>query len=169
MLCRAVEIKIVIHTRDKLLDVAGKVEGIFCVLSDKIDAEFLSRAKNLKVVSTMSAGFDHIDIKECKNRGIKVGNTPEVLTEATADIVLSLMLCVSRRLPQAMESVKNGTWPKAWIPLWMCGRDISGSTVGIIGMGRIGQAVARRLKGFGSNIIYTGPSQKKIRGRKSRS
>jgi lactate dehydrogenase-like 2-hydroxyacid dehydrogenase len=146
--------------RSELLKRAKNVDGIFCVLTDKIDKEFLDNAQKLKVVSTMSVGFDHIDIEECSKRGIKVGNTPGCLDETTADLVLALLLATARRIPEAVAAVKNGEWKPNWRPEWMCGTDVHGSTVGIIGLGRIGSAVARRLAGFNCQILYTGNKEK---------
>eukprot|EP01125_Pyxidicula_operculata_P012415 TRINITY_DN4075_c0_g1_i7.p1 TRINITY_DN4075_c0_g1~~TRINITY_DN4075_c0_g1_i7.p1 ORF type:complete len:279 (-),score=36.53 TRINITY_DN4075_c0_g1_i7:66-902(-) len=137
----------------------SRVEGLFCVFANKIDKTIIESAQNLKVISTMSVGFDHIDVAECSKRNIKVGNTPGVLTEATADLVVGLMLATARKIPQAYKAVKDGQkWPRTWD--WMCGIDVYGSTVGIIGLGRIGSAVARRLNGFNCNILYSGPNEK---------
>lgn len=142
-----------------LAAVAGKA-GILCLLNDRIDAELLDAAgPALKVVSTMSVGFDHIDVQACTERGVAVGNTPGVLTETTADLTLALLLATARRLPEGMAAVREGTWG-AWQPEWLVGRDLFGATVGIVGMGRIGQAVARRLVGFGCRILYTGTGEK---------
>lgn len=110
-------------------------------------------------MSTISVGFDHVDVKECTSRGIKVGNTPGILTETTADLTLALLLTTARRIPESIEAVKNGSWSN-WKLTWMCGFDVHGSTVGIVGLGRIGLAVARRLKGFGCKLIYSSPSPK---------
>lgn len=147
--------------RDQLLKRVANVEGLYCVFKNKIDKELLNNAPKLKVISTMSVGFDHIDMGECKKRGIKVGNTPGVLTETTADLTVSLLCTTARRLPEASETVYNGKWGSDWTPFWMCGKDIHSSTVGIIGMGRIGQSVAKRLTGFGCKILYHGPREKK--------
>ncbi|KFQ96824.1 Glyoxylate reductase/hydroxypyruvate reductase, partial [Nipponia nippon] len=114
----------------------------------------------LKVISTLSVGFDHLSLEEIKKRGIRVGYTPDVLTDATAELSVALLLAACRRLPEAVEQVKNGGWT-TWKPLWMCGYGLSDSTVGIIGLGRIGQAVARRLKPFGvKRFLYTGSRPK---------
>ncbi|KAM6363812.1 glyoxylate reductase/hydroxypyruvate reductase isoform 1-T1 [Pluvialis apricaria] len=143
-----------------LSGVAGK-RGLLCLLSDRIDREVLEAAgPSLKVISTMSVGFDHLALDEIKKRGIRVGYTPDVLTDATAELSVALLLAACRRLPEAVEQVKNGGWT-TWKPLWMCGYGLSNSTVGIIGLGRIGQAVAHRLKPFGvKKFLYTGSHPK---------
>ncbi len=142
--------------RAELLDQAAGVDGIYCLITDRIDGEVLNAAgPSLRVVSTMSVGVDHIDVAACKARGVAVGHTPDVLTETTADLALALMLATARRLPEALAAVKDGSWG-TWHPFWMTGIDLYGSTVGIVGLGRIGVAVARRLHGFGCKILYTG-------------
>ncbi|NXD03772.1 GRHPR reductase, partial [Certhia familiaris] len=140
--------------------VAG-TRGLLCLLSDRIDREVLDAAgPGLKVISTLSVGFDHLALDEIKKRGIRVGYTPDVLTDATAELSVALLLSACRRLPEAAEQVKSGGWT-TWKPLWMCGYGLSDSTVGIIGLGRIGQAVARRLKPFGvRKFLYTGSGPK---------
>jgi lactate dehydrogenase-like 2-hydroxyacid dehydrogenase len=133
------------------------VDGLYCLLTERIDDELLDAAgPNLKVVSTMSVGYDHVDVAACRRRGIAVGNTPGVLTETTADLALTLMLATARRLSEAIDAVRNGEW-STWKPEWMAGYDLHGSTVGIIGLGRIGAAVARRLRGFDCRILYYDP------------
>ncbi|XP_055694176.1 glyoxylate reductase/hydroxypyruvate reductase isoform X1 [Lutzomyia longipalpis] len=141
--------------RDELLKNVGGKDGIFCALTEKIDVELLDQAgPNLKVVSTISVGYDHIDVAECKKRGIRVGYTPDVLTDATAELTMALLLATGRRLLEANKEVYNGGW-QAWEPAWMCGPGIKGSTVGLVGFGRIAQEVARRLVPFKpSNILY---------------
>jgi len=148
-------------SRSDLLKMMSDVEGLFCVLTDHVDKEFLESAKNLRAIATMSVGFDHIDLSLCTERGIKVGNTPNILTETTADLIIGLMLATARRIPEAINHVRGNTWPNAWIPEWMCGTDVNGSTVGIVGMGRIGTAVAKRLVGFNCNIIYSASKPEK--------
>ncbi|XP_060156727.1 glyoxylate reductase/hydroxypyruvate reductase isoform X2 [Globicephala melas] len=145
-----------IPSKDLERGVAG-AHGLLCLLSDRIDKKLLDAAgANLKVISTMSVGVDHLALDEIKKRGIRVGYTPDVLTDATAELAVSLLLTTCRRLPEAIEEVKNGGWT-SWKPLWMCGYGLTQSTVGIIGLGRIGQAIARCLKPFGvQRLLYTG-------------
>lgn len=141
--------------RDELLKNVGGKDGIFCALTEKIDVELLDQAgPNLKVVATISVGYDHIDVAECKKRGIRVGYTPDVLTDATAELTMALLLATGRRLFEANKEVYNGGW-QSWEPAWMCGPGLKGSTVGLIGFGRIGQEVAKRLVPFKpANILY---------------
>jgi len=148
--------------RNELLQRVQGVDGLLCTLNDRIDKQLLDNAGDkLKIVSTISVGFDHIDINECKKRSVMVGNTPKVLTNATADIAIALMLTTARRIPEAIESVKSGLWG-TWKPFtFLPGMEVSNSTVGIIGLGRIGTAFAKRLSGFGCKILYTGPREKR--------
>ena len=143
-------------SRNELLARVSGKHGIYCLLSDKIDTEVLNKAgKQLKVVSTMSVGYDHVDLQACKERGVLVGNTPGVLTDATADLTVALLLATSRRIVEGVKAVKDGSWGP-WQPLWMCGSSMRGSTVGIVGLGRIGLAVAERIQPFGvSTILYS--------------
>jgi glyoxylate/hydroxypyruvate reductase len=136
------------------------VDGLYCLLTERIDDELLDAAgPQLRVVSTMSVGYDHVDVDACRRRGIPLGNTPGVLTDTTADLTLALMLATARRLIEAAAAVKSGEW-SSWKPEWMTGYDLFGSTVGIIGLGRIGVAVAERLRGFGCRLLYTGSAPK---------
>ncbi|KAM4809985.1 glyoxylate reductase/hydroxypyruvate reductase-like [Rhinophrynus dorsalis] len=142
--------------RPKLLKGVVGTQGLLCLLSDKIDKEVLDFAgSNLKVISTLSTGFDHLALDEIKKRGIRVGYTADIGMDASAELTVALLLATCRRLPEAIEEVKNGGW-KTWAPMWMCGFGLSNSTVGIIGLGRIGLAIARRLKPFGvKRFLYT--------------
>jgi len=132
-------------------------DGLLCLLTDRIDADLLAAVgPRLQVVSQMAVGVDNIDLEACTARGIPVGNTPGVLTEATADLTLALMLATARRLVEAANDVKAGLW-YTWDPMGWVGPDLYGSTVGIVGLGRIGAAVARRLRGFDVELLYHNP------------
>jgi len=128
-------------------------EGLFCLLTETVDSALLDKAKKLKVVSNMAVGYNNIDIEAAKQRGITVTNTPGVLTETTADLTFALIMATSRRLIEASRYLHNGEW-KTWSPMQLTGQDIFGATMGIIGMGRIGEAVAKRAKGFNMEILY---------------
>jgi len=134
------------------------VAAIICMLSDSIDKEVLDAAgSTLKCVSTMSVGYSNVALGECLSRAVRVGHTPGVLTDCTADLVLALTLATCRRVVEASAAVKSGDW-KSWKPFWMCGSDIHHKVVGIVGLGRIGQAIAKRFQGFDCPIRYTGKS-----------
>lgn len=136
-------------------------QALFCTLSDKIDKEILDVATNLKVIATMSVGYDHLDVAEIKAKGIRIGYTPDVLTDATAELTVGLLLATSRRLFEANEAAKTGGW-SSWSPFWMCGPGLSQSTVGVVGFGRIGQEVAKCLKPFNlKRLIYYNRSERK--------
>ena len=140
--------------REELLRrVAGR-DGVLTLLTDRVDDEFLDAAgKKLRVVSNFAVGFDNIDVAACARRGIPVGNTPGVLTDTTADLAWALLMAAARRLPEGDRYVRDGNW-KTWGPLLLLGPDVHGATIGIVGFGRIGQAVARRAQGFGMEILY---------------
>lgn len=139
--------------REKLLEEAAKANGLFTMLVDKIDQELLTQAKSLKIVANMAVGYDNIDIDTAKKLGIMVTNTPDVLTEATADLTFALLMATARRLIEASQVLYEGKWT-SWSPFFMAGQDIYGKKLGIVGMGRIGEAVARRAKGFDMDIYY---------------
>ena len=143
--------------RDALLSAIDGCDGVLTLLTDRVDDEFLERAgPQLKVVSNFAVGFDNIDVPACTARGIPVGNTPGVLTETTADLAWALLMAAARRLPEADHYVRAGKW-KTWGPMLLMGPDVHGATLGIVGFGRIGQAVARRARGFGMRILYHDP------------
>jgi len=140
--------------RDELLRrVAGR-DGILTLLTDRVDDGLLDAAgPQLKVVSNYAVGFDNIDVAACARRGVAIGNTPGVLTETTADLAWALLMAAARRLPEGDRYVRAGNW-KTWGPMLLLGPDVHGATIGIVGFGRIGQAVARRAQGFGMEILY---------------
>ncbi len=142
--------------RDRFLREAAEVEGLLVLLTDQVDVELLAAAPRLRAVSTMSVGWDHIDVAACTERGIGVFHTPGVLTETTADLCFALMLACARRLGEGERAVRAGRWPP-WSPFAFAGLDVHRRTIGIVGLGRIGQAVARRARGFGMEILYAGP------------
>jgi glyoxylate reductase len=139
-----------------LIQLLPKAEGILTLLTIPITEKLLDYSPNLRVVSNMAAGVDNIDIVACTNRGIPVGNTPGVLTESTADLTLALLLSIARKLSIASKDAYEGRW-KTWSPTGWLGLELNGKTLGIIGMGKIGQAVAKRAIGFGLNIIFSDP------------
>lgn len=139
---------------DELLEKIPEAEGLFTLLTIPITEELLTKAMRLRVVSNMAVGVDNIDVNACTVRGIPVGNTPGVLTEGTADLTMALVLAIARRVREASLDAIDGKW-KTWSPTGWLGIDMDGSTLGIVGMGKIGRAVAKRARSFGVNIIYT--------------
>jgi glyoxylate reductase len=137
---------------EELKQRSAEAEGLLCMLTDRVDAELLDAAPGLRAISTMAVGTDNIDVEEAARRGIPVGHTPDVLTDTTADLAVALMLAAARRLREGEAAVRAGKWGP-WHPSWLLGRDLHGATVGIVGMGRIGHAVARRLEGFGVRLL----------------
>jgi len=130
------------------------VDGLLCLLTDKIDRNLIAAAgESLKVISQMAVGYDNIDIPAATERGIPVGNTPGVLTDATADFAWALLMAAARRVVEADKFTREGRW-KTWGPTLLLGPDIAGATLGIVGLGRIGQAVVQRAQGFKMRIIY---------------
>ena len=138
--------------REELLARAPRLEGLLSLLTDPVDAELIEAAPRLRAISNYAVGVDNVDLEAAAARGIPVGNTPDVLTESTADLALALMLGIARRLAEGEAFVKAGEWV-TWEPGLMLGRDLHGATVGIVGHGRIGQAVGRRLEGFGCTVL----------------
>ena len=140
--------------RAELLRRVAGVDGLLSLLTDRVDDELLDAAgPSLKVVSNFAVGYDNIDVPACTRRGIAVGNTPGVLTETTADLAWALLMAAARRVPEGSRYVRDGRW-KTWGPLLLLGPDVHGATLGVVGFGRIGQAVARRASGFGMTVLY---------------
>lgn len=136
-----------------------QADGLFSMVTETIDENLLKQAEKLKVISTMAVGYNNIDIEAATKRNIVVTHTPGVLTETTADLTFALLMAASRRLIEASDYLRTGQW-KTWSPLLLTGQDIYGSTLGIIGFGKIGQALARRAKGFNMNMLYYNRSRK---------
>ncbi len=134
---------------------AARVEGLLTLLTDRVDAALIEHCPGLRVISNYAVGYDNVDIEAAAARGIAVGNTPDVLTEATADLTWALLLAAARKLPEAVASVHAGDW-LTWEPGRYLGAAVQGAVLGIIGFGRIGRAVARRATGFDMTVLYTG-------------
>lgn len=138
--------EIIRNVRDK--------DGLLCSLSDTVDSEVINAGKKLKVISSYSVGYDHIDIDAATKRGICVTYTPEVLTETTADLAFALLLAAARRIAEADSLVRRGRWRDGWKYDFMLGTDVHGKKLGIVGLGRIGAAVAKRARGFNMKVLY---------------
>ena len=143
--------------RDEMLAHVREAEGLLALLTDRVDAELMDAAANLRAISNYAVGVDNIDVDAATARGLPVGNTPGVLTDTTADLAVALMLGIGRRLVDGDAYVRRGEW-RTWEPDQLLGRDLHDATVGIVGFGRIGQAVARRLEGFECTILHTSRS-----------
>jgi len=140
--------------RDELLGKVRGVDGLLCLLTDKIDAKLMEVAgPQLKVISQIAVGYENIEVAEATKRGIPVGYTPDVLTKTTADAAFALMMVAARRLAEGWKAVQDGKW-QTWHPLHYLGQDVHGSTLGIVGMGRIGLEMAKRARGFDMDVIY---------------
>ncbi|PVE64480.1 2-hydroxyacid dehydrogenase [Priestia megaterium] len=135
------------------------IDGLYCLLTENIDKKLLDEAKNLKIISNMAVGYNNIDISAATEKGILVTNTPGVLTETTADLTFALLMATARRIIEADRYLKEGHW-KTWSPNLLTGQEIHGSNLGIIGLGEIGIAVAKRAKGFNMNILYYNRNRK---------
>lgn len=143
-------------SREELLEHVRGVDGLLCLLTDRIDGQVMDAGPGLKVISNHAVGFDNIDVAAATTRGIPVGNTPGILTDATADMAFALMMAAGRRVVEAEKFLRAGKW-KTWGPSMLLGVDFTGATLGIIGFGRIGQAVAKRASGFDMRVLYYDP------------
>jgi glyoxylate reductase len=144
-------------SRHVLLRKVRGVDGLLSLLSDPVDAEVMDAAgPGLKVISNYAVGYDNVDVAAATARGIPVGNTPGVLTETTADLAFALLMAAARRVVEGADYVRAGKW-RTWGPMLLLGHDVHGATLGIVGMGRIGQAVTRRAAGFDMTVVYYDP------------
>lgn len=139
--------------RAELLRRVRDAEGLLCLLTDRVDEELLAAAPRLRAVSTYSVGYDHIDLRACAARGVAVTHTPGVLTESVADFTWALLLAAARRVVEGDDWIRRGRY-RGWDPLLLLGTDVHGKTLGLVGFGRIGQAVARRARGFAMRTLY---------------
>ena len=142
-----------VMTKDELIEGIRDKEGILCLLTDTITAEVMDAAVHLKVISNYAVGFDNVDVKAATGRGIVVTNTPGVLTETSADLTWALLMATARRIVEADAFMRNGKYT-GWGPMMLLGGDVYGKTLGLVGMGRIGCAVARRAAGFNMRVLY---------------
>jgi glyoxylate reductase len=142
---------------DALRTAAGDADGLLTMLTDRVDAELLDAAPRLRAVANLAVGTDNVDLEAAAARGVAVGRTPDVLTDATADLAFALILAAARRLAQGAAAVRAGEWV-TWEPAGDLGVEVSGATLGIVGWGRIGQAVARRAAGFAMEVIHSRPT-----------
>jgi lactate dehydrogenase-like 2-hydroxyacid dehydrogenase len=139
--------------REVLMGKVSEIDGLYCLLTEQIDGELLDAAPRLRVVSNMAVGFNNIDVEACTARGIPVVNTLGVLTETTADCAFALLMAAARRIVEGADYVRAGKW-KTWGPMLLMGQDLHGATLGIVGFGRIGMAMARRAQGFDMRVLY---------------
>jgi glyoxylate reductase len=139
----------------ELAECLAGVDGLLSLLTDRVDAALIESAPQLKVISNYAVGVDNVDLEAASRRGIPVGHTPDVLTEATADMTFALLLAAARKLPAAIEAARGGDWV-TWEPGEHLGESVNGATLGIVGFGRIGRAVARRAAGFEMEVLHTG-------------
>ncbi|PPA70086.1 2-hydroxyacid dehydrogenase [Jeotgalibacillus proteolyticus] len=147
--------------REELLKQAKRCNALLTMLSDQVNAELLDQGgDDLEIVANLAVGYDNIEVEEAKKRGVMITNTPDVLTDTTADLAFSLLMASARRIVESDRYIKDGNW-KSWSPYLLAGKDIHHKTLGIVGMGNIGQAVAQRAKGFDMDILYHTRSRKK--------
>ncbi len=139
--------------RDVLLREAAQSDGVLAQLSDRIDDEFLQAAPRCRIVANMAVGYDNADVPAMTARGVQLTNTPDVVTESTADVAWALLMAAARRVVEGHKLIEDGGW-KGWSPFFMLGQDVAGATIGIVGAGRIGAAVARRARAFDMSILY---------------
>ena len=132
----------------------SSVDGLVCLLTEKVTSDVIETGKNLRVISNIAVGYDNIDLKSATERGIYVTNTPGVLTDTTADLAWALLMATARRIAEADAYLRSGKWKIQWNLMFMTGTDIFGQTLGIVGLGRIGQAVAQRARGFNMTVLY---------------
>ena len=140
--------------RSLLLEKVKNVDGLLCLITEKIDREILNAGKNLKVVSNCAVGYNNIDVEEATRRGIYVTNTPGILTETTADCAFALMMAVARRIVEGDKNIRENKWVNAWGLRMFVGADVHGKTLGIVGLGRIGAAMTQRAQGFNMKVLY---------------
>jgi glyoxylate reductase len=145
--------------RDILLKEVEDVDGLICLITEKIDEEVLDRARKLKVISNVAVGYNNIDVQTAARKGIVVTNTPGVLTETTADLTFALLMAAARRIVGASDYLRSGEWG-AWSLMQLTGQDIYSATLGIVGLGRIGEALVKRAKGFDMNVLYHNRTRK---------
>lgn len=144
---------------DVLKREVAQADGLWAMISDQITREVMEGAPNLKVISNLAVGYNNIDVEAARELGITVTNTPDVLTETTADLAFALLLATARRITEAETVLRSGEW-KSWAPMQLTGMDIFGATLGVVGMGRIGEAAARRAKGFNMDVLYHNRTRK---------
>ncbi|WLR49394.1 D-glycerate dehydrogenase [Halobacillus litoralis] len=146
-------------SRQVLMEHAQSSQGLLTMLTENVDEQMLRKSNNLSIIANMAVGYDNVDVKTAETLDIAVTHTPDVLTETTADLTFGLLMATARRVVEASQYIKDNKW-EHWSPLMLAGTDIHGKTIGIVGMGRIGEAVAKRAKGFGMNILYYNRSRK---------
>jgi glyoxylate reductase len=145
--------------KDVLYKEAKQADGVICLITEKIDRAFLEHASHLKIIANMAVGYDNIDVQAAQEQHIIITNTPDVLTETTADLTFALLMATARRLVEASNMIYQDAWGE-WSPFMLAGTDIHHKTIGIVGMGRIGEAVARRAQGFNMNVLYHNRTRK---------